>query len=35
MLLPLDVYGLKCDTKYILLLIVKHPNIGYIVLYNI
>jgi hypothetical protein len=32
MLLLLDVYGLKCATNYILLFIVKSPNIGYIVL---
>jgi hypothetical protein len=34
MLLLLDVYGLRCVTNYILLLIVKSPNTGYIVLYN-
>ena len=33
MLLLLDVYGLKCATNYILLFIVKSPNIGYIVLF--
>jgi hypothetical protein len=32
MLLLLEVYGLKCATNYILLSIVKSPNIGYIVL---
>jgi hypothetical protein len=30
MLLLLDVYALKCATNYILLSIVKNPNIGYI-----
>jgi hypothetical protein len=32
MLLLLDNYGLKCATNYILLVIVKCPKIGYIVL---
>jgi hypothetical protein len=35
MLLLLDVYGLRSVTNYILLLIVKSPNTGYIVLYNV
>jgi hypothetical protein len=34
MLLLLDVYGFRCVTNYILLLIVKSPNTAYIVLYN-
>jgi hypothetical protein len=35
MLLLLDVYGLRYVTTYILLLIVKSPSTGYIVLYNV
>jgi hypothetical protein len=33
MLLLLNVYGLKCATDYILLFIVKSPNIVFIVLF--
>jgi hypothetical protein len=34
MLLLLDVYGFRCVANYMLLPIVKSPNMGYIVLYN-